>query len=310
MAGTAGDGQVVTVDGRAIKLTNLSKVLYPETGTTKGEVLAYYAEIGPFMLPHIADRPVTRKRWPDGVGVADDAGTVFFQKNLAAGTPDWVQRRTIEHHERSGEYPLVNDLATLTWLAQLAALEIHVPQWKFDPEGQSMNPDRLVLDLDPGPGAGILECAEVARQARAILAEIGHEPYPITSGSKGIHLYAPLDGKLTSHESSTLARELAQGLEAANPDLVISNMKRTLRDGKVFVDWSQNNPYKTTIASYSLRGRARPTVATPVTWDEVRACRRPEDLVFTADDLPARIAQHGDLLAPLLTGPQQLPRRG
>ncbi|GAA1435675.1 ATP-dependent DNA ligase [Microlunatus lacustris] len=299
--------QVVNVEGRSLKLTNLGKVLYPETGTTKGEVLDYYARVGAVMLPHLRQRPATRKRWPDGVGDDVRRGTVFFAKDLGAGTPDWVRRYPIQHRDHDNDYPVVDDLATLTWLAQLAALEIHVPQWRFAEDGTAQNPDRLVLDLDPGEGVTLADCAEIARQAREILQGIGHDPIPVTSGSKGIHLYAPLDGHQTPEQATALARELALALEAAQPDRVISSMKRSERDGKVFVDWSQNNGNKTTISPYSLRGRAHPTVAAPRTWVELddpglRQLEYPEVL--------ERIATDGDLLAPLLgaevPGPDRL----
>jgi bifunctional non-homologous end joining protein LigD len=265
----ASQTQTVTIDGHAVKLTNLDKVLYPETQTTKGDVLAYYAAVAPVLLPHLHERPATRKRWPDGVGSPDKPGMVFFHKDLTAGTPEWVQRRTISHRDHDNDYPVINDLATLTWVAQLASLELHVPQWRFGPDGRPQNPDRLVLDLDPGEGVTLADCAEVARWARAILTDIGHEPVPVTSGSKGIHLYAPLDGSHTPEQASAVARELARLLEADHPDLVTSTMKRSERDGKVFIDWSQNNGNKTTISPYSLRGRMRPTVAAPRTWDEL-----------------------------------------
>ncbi len=263
--------QTVTVDGRLIKISNLEKVLYPETGTTKGDVLSYYAEVGPTMLPHLYERPATRKRWPDGVGPGKGGrpAMVFFHKDLGAGTPDWVTRRTIHHRDHDNEYPVVNDLATLTWLAQLASLEIHVPQWRFGRNGQPRLPNRLVLDLDPGPGVSLADCAEIALLARDILRDIGHDPVPVTSGSKGIHLYAPLDGSQTPEQATAVARELARALEADHPDRVISSMKRSERDGKVFLDWSQNNGNKTTVAPYSLRGRDHPMVAAPRTWEEV-----------------------------------------
>ena len=263
--------QTVTVDGRRIKISNLDKVLYPETGTTKADVLVYYAEVGPTMLPHLHERPCTRKRWPDGVGLGRGGKppTVFFHKDLGAGTPDWVARRTIRHQDHDNEYPVVNDLATLTWLAQLASLEIHVPQWRFAARGQPRNPDRLVLDLDPGPGVSLADCAEIALLARDILRDIGHDPVPVTSGSKGLHLYAPLDGSQTPEQATALARELARALEADHPDRVVSSMKKSERDGRVFLDWSQNNGNKTTVSPYSLRGRDRPMVAAPRTWDEV-----------------------------------------
>ena len=293
----ASQDQVVTVEGRTIKLTNLDKVLYPKTQTTKADVLSYYAQVGPTMLPHVRDRPATRKRWPDGVGgTKEKSPTVFFNKDLAAGTPDWVQRRTISHREHDNDYPVINDLATLTWLAQLAALEIHVPQWRFGPDGRPQNPDRLVLDLDPGPGVDLATCAGIALLVRDILRDIGHDPVPVTSGSKGIHLYAPLDGSQTTEQATQVARELALALEADHPDVVISTMKRSQRDGKVFIDWSQNNGAKTTVSPYSLRGREQPWVAAPRTWKELAD---PNLQQLEYEDVLARLADLGDPLAPL-----------
>ena len=297
MAKAARD-QTVTVDGRLIKLTNLDKVLYPRTSTTKADVLAYYAEVGPTMLPHLYERPATRKRWPDGVGSADSSKppTVFFNKDLAAGTPDWVARHKIAHRDHDNYYPSVNDLATLTWLAQLAALEVHVPQWRFGRNGQPRNPDRLVLDLDPGPGVSLAECAEIALLARDILRDIGHDPVPVTSGSKGIHLYAPLDGSESPEQATAVARELALALVSVNPDRVISSMKKSERTGKVFVDWSQNNGAKTTVSPYSLRGRDRPMVAAPRTWEELASADL-EQLDYLA--VLERVREQGDPLAGL-----------
>jgi bifunctional non-homologous end joining protein LigD len=296
---TRSSDQVVSVDGRRIKITNLDKVMYPETGTTKRDVLDYYARVADVLIPHAADRPATRKRWVHGVGTADEPGQVFFQKNLDSSTPDWVARRLIEHKERSNEYPLVNDRATLTWLAQIAALEIHVPQWRFGRTGVRKNPDRLVLDLDPGEGVGLPECAEVARLARGILTGMGLDPMPVTSGSKGIHLYAALDGRQSSEQVSQVAHELARALEADHPDLVVSDMKKVLRGGKVLVDWSQNNGNKTTIVPYSLRGRLTPTVAAPRTWEELeRADLAHLDYAQVLD----RVAELGDPLAGLTAG--------
>ncbi|MGI3784257.1 MAG: non-homologous end-joining DNA ligase, partial [Janthinobacterium lividum] len=296
----AAQSQTVTVDGHTLKLTNLDKVLYPETQTTKGDVLAYYAEVGPTMLPHLWQRPATRKRWPDGV----DAATVFFAKNLTAGTPDWVRRFAISHRDHDNDYPVVDDLATLTWIAQLAGLEIHVPQWRFDAGGEPQNPDRLVLDLDPGEGVTLAEAAEVARWARDILRDIGHDPVPVTSGSKGIHLYAPLDGHQTPDQATAVARELALALEADHPDRVISSMKRSERDGKVFVDWSQNNGAKTTVSPYSLRGRPQPWVAAPRTWEELED---PGLAQLSYVDVLAHVAERGDLLAPLAPDLRTVP---
>lgn len=261
----------VRVDGRELVLTNLDKVMYPETGTTKADVLAYYAAVASVLIPAAANRPATRKRWVHGVGTAEAPGEMFFQKNLDHSTPGWVPRASITHKERTIQYPLVNDPATLTWLAQIAALEIHVPQWRVDSHGNALPPDRLVLDLDPGDGAGLAECVEVAKLARSILQDVGLEPVPVTSGSKGIHLYAALDGSQSSDQVSEFAHELARALEADHPDLAVSDMKKTLRSGKVLVDWSQNSAAKTTIVPYSLRGRLRPTVAAPRTWRELGA---------------------------------------
>jgi bifunctional non-homologous end joining protein LigD len=265
----AGGKQRVRVGGRELTLTNLDKVLYPATGTTKADVLAYYAAVAPVLIPAAANRPATLKRWVHGVGTAEEPGQVFFQKNLDQSTPGWVPRAAITHKTSTIYYPLVNDPATLTWLAQIASLEIHVPQWRVDSHGNALPPDRIVLDLDPGEGAGLPECAEVARLARAILQDVGLDPVPVTSGSKGIHLYAALEGTQTSDQISDFAHELARALEADHPDLAVSDMKKSLRTGKILVDWSQNNAAKTTIVPYSLRGRLTPTVAAPRTWREL-----------------------------------------
>ena len=294
-------GERVTIDGHTLQLTNLDKVLYPETGTTKRDVIAYYAAVAEWMLPHTEFRPATRKRWVNGVD-----GPVFFEKNLSDSTPKWVARHTIEHSDHSNDYPMVNDLATLTWLAQIASLEIHVPQWKFGPRGAQRNPDRLVLDLDPGEGTGLPECVFVAQQLRGILQGMGLEPVPVTSGSKGIHLYAALDGKQTAAQVSDVAHELARVMEADHPDLVLSTMGKQDRAGKVFLDWSQNNGNKTTVAPYSLRGRERPTVATPRTWREL-ASKSLRHLEY--DDVLAALERRGDPLADLSSGTPVPPRQ-
>ncbi|MFC8683298.1 ATP-dependent DNA ligase [Microbacterium ureisolvens] len=265
----AGDEQLVRIGGRRLRITNLDKVLYPETGTTKGEVIDYYSRVAEVLIPHVVGRPVTRKRWPDGVGTADDPGMVFFAKDLERGAPSWVRRMPIPHSTGTKEYPLVGDVPTLVYLAQVASLELHVPQWRFAPDGDRGPADRLVLDLDPGPGVGLAECAVVAGWARAILVGMGLEPYPVTSGSKGIHLYTALPPGQSTEQASALANELARAIEADHRDLVVSSMKKSERHGKVLIDWSQNNGSKTTIAPYSLRGRAHPTVAAPRTWEEL-----------------------------------------
>ncbi|HEY8913924.1 ATP-dependent DNA ligase [Lacisediminihabitans sp.] len=296
---TPDDSERVTVDGHRLTLTNLDKVLYPSTGTTKRDVLAYYAEIAEVLVPHAANRPATRKRWVHGVGTPEHPGQSFFQKNLEDSAPSWVKRRTIQHSDHANVYPLVNDRATLVWLGQIAALEIHVPQWQFGRTGAVRNPDRLVLDLDPGEGVGLAECAEVARYIRAILTGMGLDPMPVTSGSKGIHLYAAVDGAQTSDQVSAVSHELARSLEADHPDLVVSDMKKALRGGKVLVDWSQNNAAKTTITPYSLRGRAHPMVAAPRTWRELAS---PDLAQLDYREVLRRVKRRGDPLAGVVSG--------
>jgi len=306
MAATGGE-QTVTVGGHRLRITNLEKVIYPATGTTKADVLRYYAEIAPFLIPHARNRPATRKRWVHGVGDDEHPGEVFFQKNLGEGTPEWVKRVSITHSDHVNIYPLVNNQATLAWLAQIAALEIHVPQWRVDAHGRPKNPDRFVIDLDPGEGAGLPECVEVAKLARGILTDMGLEPVPVTSGSKGIHLYAALDGKQTSDEISAVAHELARALEADHPDLVVSDMKKALRTGKVLVDWSQNNANKTTICPYSLRGRSHPTVAVPRTWRELSAKGLRQ---LELDEVLERMTKRADPLAESADAPGSIESPG
>ena len=300
-----GENTSVAVDGHRIRLTNLDKVMYPKTGTTKRDVIFYYAQIAPYFIPHATGRPATRKRWVNGVGTDADPGSVFFEKNLGGGTPQWVRREGIEHSSRTAYYPLVDDPATLVWLAQIAALEIHVPQWRFGPRGGIHRPDRLVLDLDPGEGAGLPECIEVALLCKEILDDISMPSIPVTSGSKGIHLYAALDGKRTSDQISAFAKELARALEADHPDLVVSDMTKAKRGGKVLVDWSQNNGKKTTIAPYSLRGRDRPMVAVPRNWDELNADLRQLDFEETL----ARVDEIGDPMAAIEPPEEDRPDR-
>jgi len=265
------DTEQVTVEvgGRRLKLSNLDKVLYPATGTTKGEVLHYYAQVAEVMLPHLADRAVTRIRWPNGTGEEK-----FFEKNLPPGAPDWLRSvRVSSTGSRGGgdtiDYPVVEDLAGLTYLANLASLELHVHQWRFGRNNQPRNPDRLVIDLDPGAPAGLHECAQVALLVRDRLAELDLPTAPVTSGSKGLHLYAALPGRLNADEVRDLAKEVAQELTASHKDLVLWQMTKAKREGKVFLDWSQNTRTKTTISPYSLRGTETPFVAAPRTWEEV-----------------------------------------
>jgi bifunctional non-homologous end joining protein LigD len=273
---------VVEVDGHRLSLTNLDKVLYPD-GFTKGQVVDYYTRIAPVLLPHLRDRVLTRLRCPDGVDAE-----VFFEKNTPRGTPEWVRTERVN----GVTYPVIDNLAGLVWLANLAALELHTHQWRVG----SSAPDQLVLDLDPGLPASVVECCRVALMAREHLVAVGLDPVAKTSGSKGLQLYAAAPAA----DTSSFAKVLAEELEKAHPDLVVSRMTKAVRPGKVFLDWSQNNAAKTTVTPYSLRARPRPTVSTPVTWEEVEACRVPEDLVFTTDDVLARVAEHGDLLSTLL----------
>lgn len=264
----------VDVEGRTLRLVNLDKVMYPRTGTTKAEVLQYYAEVAPVLLPVLADRAVTRIRWPHGTGAAS-----FFEKNVPGGTPSWVRvvtvptsgSRTKSQEDGELRFPIVDSLATLTWLVNLAALELHVHQWTVDADGRPENPNRLVIDLDPGEPAGLMECSQVALLVRERLRADGLEARAVTSGSKGLHVYADLDRSRGSNEIRDYAKGLAEELEAAKPALVVSQMTKARRGGRVFFDWSQNVGAKTTIAPYSLRGRELPTVAAPRTWDEVEA---------------------------------------
>lgn len=266
-----GPVQTVDVGGRTLRVSSLDKVLYPATGTTKGEVLQYYVRVAPRLLPELAGRPVTRIRWPHGV-----TGSHFFEKNLPSGAPGWLPRVTIRGHGSRGAgetvtYPLVPDLAALVYLVNLGSLELHVPQWRVAEDGSPMPPDRLVVDLDPGPGAGLGECATVAVLVRDRLEAVGLSTRPVTSGSKGLQLYADLDGTRTSEEVSGVTRALAQQLSEQHPDLVVWRMTKALRAGKVFLDWSQNSAAKTTICPWSLRGREQPWVAAPRRWSEVEA---------------------------------------
>jgi len=297
----------VDVEGRTLKLSNLDKVLYPRTGTTKGEVLSYYAQVAPVLLPLLKDRPVTRVRWPHGV-----ERDRFFEKNAPAGTPSWVRTADVpttgsrggSRQARSPElggdrlvFPIIDDLATLTWAANLAALELHVHQWTVTKQGRPRGADRLVIDLDPGEGAGLHECCGVALLVRDRLTQRGLDARPVTSGSKGLHLYAHLPRRQGSEQTSATAKEIAEELQAEYPKQVTATMTKAKRSGKVFLDWSQNAGSKTTVSPYSLRGVERPFVATPVTWAEVaEGAEDPLGLEqFRYDEVLARVEQLGDL---------------
>jgi bifunctional non-homologous end joining protein LigD len=277
--------------GPRVALTNADKVLYSATGTTKADVFEYYTSIAEVMLPHIAGRPVTRKRWPNGV---DESA--FFEKQLASSAPDWLDRATIVHRSGSTTYPIIESSTGLAWIAQQASLEVHVPQWRFTSGGKPGPATRLVFDLDPGEGVTMPQLCEVANAVRELMDDIGLTVYPLTSGSKGLHLYGPLAEPVSSSGAVVLARRVAQQLEQSMPKLVTATMTKSVRAGKVFLDWSQNNGSKTTIAPYSLRGRERPTVAAPRTWEEIGD---PKLRHLEYREVLARVAEHGDLLAEL-----------
>jgi bifunctional non-homologous end joining protein LigD len=297
----------VEVDGRRLQVSNLDKVMYPATETTKGEVLHYYASVAAVLLPHLQDRPVTRIRWPHGT-----SGPSFFEKNLPSGAPSWLRSVTVPSSgSRAGDssrdtitYPLVDDTAALTYLANLASLELHVPQWRVDGEGRPLPPDRLVIDLDPGSPAGLHECARLALVVRERLATLGLTSAPVTSGSKGLQLYAALPGDQDADAIRDVAREIAQDLTRAQPELVVWKMTKSLRPGKVLLDWSQNTAAKTTIAPYSLRGKDAPFVAAPRTWREVEeGAERPGRLEhLQMDEVLRRVTRDGDLFGRVLAG--------
>lgn len=296
--------QVVEVEGHRFVLRNLDKVLYPATGTTKGEVLAYYAAVAPALLDQLADRPLTRKRWPDGV-----TGPSFFEKNLPNGTPSWVRRVTLPVPGSSKDretitFPIVDGVAALMWVANLAAVELHIPQWRVRPRGVVRGPDRLVIDLDPGAPAGLAECAQVGRVARERLADDGLDAVPVTSGGKGLQLYAAVSGTQEAMTVHDYVKRLAQRLERELPGLVVSRMTKSLRPGRVLLDWSQNHPAKTTIAPYSLRGRNEPFVAAPRRWEELDVV---QPVQLDHAEVALRLATDGDLAARLLTRGPELP---
>ncbi len=282
----------VVVDGRHLTLSNLDKVLYPRAGFTKGEVIDYYSRISPYLLPHLEGRALTRIRYPDGVGRSG-----FFEKNVPNAMPAWVRHRELPAPGSSSgrdlvDYVIADGLPTLVWLANLAALELHVPQWRLDSDG----PDRLVIDLDPGPPAGLPECAAVALMVRERLAADGLTGYPKSSGKKGMQLMCAISATQPAEQVSAYARRVAEDLARAAPDQVVSRMARQLRTGRVFIDWSQNNAAKTTVAPYSLRAEPIPSVSTPLNWAEVEGGTLGP---FQPAEVLARVDRYGDLMAGL-----------
>ena len=295
----------IEVEGRQIRLSNLEKVLYPKTGFTKGQVIDYYVRIAPALLPHLSGRPLTLKRYPEGV-----EGFHFYEKNCPSFRPEWMQTAKIwsPGNNRFMYYCVVEDLPTLVWLANLADLELHVSLSRA-PDMQ--RPTVIAFDLDPGAPANIVQCCQVGLWVRDIFAKFGLEAFPKTSGSKGLQVYVPLNSPVSYDQSKPFARAIARLLENRHPDQVVSEMKKALRGNKVFVDWSQNDDYKTTVCVYSLRAKDRPTVSTPVTWKEVENCLKkqdPELLVFTSEQALGRVEKHGDLFEPVLKLKQRLPR--
>jgi bifunctional non-homologous end joining protein LigD len=300
------DGVEIKVAGRALKVTNLDKVLYPKVGFTKRDVIEYYTAIAPAMLAHLEARPLTRVRFPNGV-----EGKSFFEKNCPSHRPDWVTTATVPLTDKVVEFCVCSELATLVWLANLAALELHTQMHRAE---ALSTPTMMVFDLDPGPPATIVECCRVALWLQGMFENLGLQAFPKTSGSKGLQVYVPLNAPgVTYAQTKGFARAVAELLEASEPDLVIARMNKDARKGKIFIDHSQNDEHKTTVCVYSLRARDRPTVSTPLEWDEVRECLDggdPQRLVFDAGQVVARVAEHGDLYAPVLSLVQEMPSLG
>jgi bifunctional non-homologous end joining protein LigD len=301
-----GDARELAFGERTVRVSNWSKVLWPQAGFTKGDLVEYYVAVAPTLLPHLAGRPLTLKRYPNGVDEQH-----FYEKQSPSHRPDWVRTAPIRTGRKTIDFTLVDDVATLAWLANLADIELHTSLSRAD---HIERPTMLVFDLDPGPGADIVTCCEVALVLRGLFDKLGLTTVAKTSGSKGLQVYLPLNRPdVTYDDTKPFAKAVAELLEKQMPDLVVSRQTKALRDGKVLVDWSQNDEHKTTVNVYSVRARERPTVSTPVDWDEVAACREsgdPELLAFDTGDVLERIAQRGDLFAPALTEVQELPRLG
>ena len=295
------------VEDRKIQVSNLDKVLYPKVGFTKGQVIDYYIRVAPVLLPHLKNRPLTMKRYPDGV-----EGEFFYEKNCPSHRPKWVKTAKVwsEGNNRMMNYCLAQDLPTLVWAANLADLELHTSLAR---KRDVTRPTMMVFDLDPGAPAGVVQCCQVGLRLRDLLGKMKLRSFAKTSGSKGLQVYVPLNTPVTFDQTKDLSRALAQHLESEHGDLVTSNMSKSVRKGKVFVDWSQNDEHKTTICVYSLRAREEPTVSTPVTWDEVATClekKKVDLLKFRSDKVLARVEKLGDLFAPVEKLKQKLPKKG
>jgi bifunctional non-homologous end joining protein LigD len=295
---------VIDIQGKQLRVSNLEKVLWPEAGFTKGQMIDYYARVAPALLPHLRGRPLTLKRYPNGVN-----GMHFYEKNCPEHRPEWVQTAPIwsPGNNKWMQYCLAQDLPTLVWAANLADIELHTSLSKSE---EMMRPTFIVFDLDPGEPANIVQCCRVGLWVREIFEQLGLKAFAKTSGSKGLQVYVPLNTAVTYEQTKPFAHELARVLERQHPELVVSDMKKVLRTGKVFVDWSQNDDYKTTVCVYSLRAKAQPTVSTPVSWEEVEKCLKREDpklLVYTSDQVLDRVQKHGDIFEPVLKLKQKLP---
>ncbi len=295
----------VRIDERTLRLTNLDKVFYPKQSFTKGQMIEYYTRVAPALLPHLRDRPLTLKRYPNGV-----EGQMFYEKNCPSHRPPWLETAKVwsDGNNRYMYYCMVQDLASLVWVAQLGTIELHT---SLSLHQKLSQPRMLVFDLDPGPPATIVECCQVAIWLREWFEERGLQAFAKTSGSKGLQLYAPLNTPIDYDQTKLISKGLAQKLERERPKHVVHMQRKTLREGRVLIDWSQNDEYKTTVNVYSLRARDRPTVSTPVTWDEVAGCleaRDPDLLVFDSDAVLRRVEKSGDLFEPVLNLKQKLPQ--
>jgi bifunctional non-homologous end joining protein LigD len=303
-----GETRQVEVDGKELKLSNLDKVLYPKTGFTKGEMVDYYAKVAPALVPHLSGRAVTLRRFPEGV---EDLDAAFYEKRCPKHRPKWVKTAKVQAGPRAGviEFCVCDSLPTLIWMAQLAAIELHP---SLSRSRAPKRPTSLVFDLDPGPPADVVDCSRVALRLREVLEQVDLQSFAKTSGSKGLQLYVPLNGKTSYEETRPFGQALAQIVANQDPESILAKMgKKTDRSGKVFIDWYQNNERKTTISVYSLRARERPTCSTPITWEEVGQAAetgKGDHLVFETKDVLERIEKHGDLFAPVLELEQQLPQ--
>jgi bifunctional non-homologous end joining protein LigD len=300
------DKAELMVEGRKLPVSNLKKVLYPKAGFTKGQVIDYYIRIAPVLLPHLKDRPLTMKRYPNGVD-----GMFFYEKNCPSHRPSWVKTAKVWSHgnQRDMYYCLAQDLPTLVWAANLADLELHTSLAR---KKDVARPTMMVFDLDPGPPADIVQCCQVGLWLRDLLGEMKLQSWAKTSGSKGLQVYVPLNTPVTFDQTKALSRALAEHLERQHPDQVVHKMLKSLRKGKVLVDWSQNDEHKTTVCVYSLRAKEQPTVSTPVTWEEVETClakKKPELLTFTSDQVIQRVEKQGDLFESIETLKQKLPKK-